>query len=348
MIRILLTRGVFWAALLPIAAVAQEDRTEPALWQRIQKLQNADRGETVGAAWYEAASTNRTKLLETIRLSQTLYPGGAHRDELIAIELQTRFELAVLNNGDFSSLIKRLAQLNKQSPSRFVEMEAAYWQMRLAAFDVQQPLTTATFTQKPIDSRQASQAFAQKYPQSRRVPRLVNDLFRAMEADGDVAELRALVEILKQHHPDHGITRELTARIALHQQIGSPFDLAFIGLKKSERFSQPRVVCIFDDRVPGRVGMMKQINDAAKESNYAVQVEVLFEDPAAAEQDRSVEAALRERGVVDLPLFMQIDADGTLRRIGNGACLAAFINGLATSQAAARTASQPVRPTKRN
>ncbi|MGE3181377.1 MAG: hypothetical protein AB7N71_07085, partial [Phycisphaerae bacterium] len=117
-------------------ALAQAERSESALWNAIQKLTQQDRSTATGDAWYENAREDRLRLLENIRLSQVLYPGGAHRDELIALELQARFEVAIMDNGDFTALQQRVAELFRNPVSRFAKEEAAYWQLQIDSHEL--------------------------------------------------------------------------------------------------------------------------------------------------------------------------------------------------------------------
>jgi len=92
-----------------------------------------------------------------VQLYLTLYPGGAYRDEAVHIELQTLFELATLEDGDFEPLCRRVQELLAAPPSPDAEQEAAFWEVtcrrvaRVRGRDADtQPTTAASQPAAPL------------------------------------------------------------------------------------------------------------------------------------------------------------------------------------------------------
>jgi hypothetical protein len=231
------------AAVVLVAAMAdivrgQAAPAEPALWAELSQWAARPDGRDFGPDWFAQAAASRQRMLERIQLYQVLYPGGPHRDDVIVLELQTRFELATLQN-DFDSLRDRLRELSARPPSPAAAEEVAFWTMMLPPADAgaggaprdaaglggaaagSQPAAGAMDIADEARRAPAYRAFVEAHPRSRHVPRLALQLFRWAETRGEYDELPRLVDLLRRGFPDHGVTVELAARARLYAQRGN-------------------------------------------------------------------------------------------------------------------------------
>jgi hypothetical protein len=213
---------------------------EESLWQSIMVLRGSAPAAPPHADWFRVAQQRRTVLRGQLQLYLTLYPGGAYRDEAVRIELQTLFELATLEHGDFAPLCQRVQALLAAPPSPDAEQEAAFWEItcrRVAQVRARsaatQPTSAASQPEADplaVDDAETLAAFAEflrRYPQSRYAPRLATRLYEAAAARGERGAMLAAVEHLGTHFPSHAATRALLAAWNRVETIGKPFWLAF-------------------------------------------------------------------------------------------------------------------------
>lgn len=181
------------------------------------------------AGWFVAEEKRQARLLERLRLYQTLYPGGVHRDEAILLELTTLFELGALRGGDLGPLRGRLAPLLADPPSPTVAEEAAYWDLlcrRPKASSQPAPGDPATAALDPT-LLAAYRQYLARYPASRHAPRLATLLFESAAARGARDEMAAALAHLVANFPDHAATRAVQAHWQRLEALGRPFTLTF-------------------------------------------------------------------------------------------------------------------------
>ena len=209
---------------------AGADSREERLWGEIVALR--DRAPTTQPyeEWFASALTNKRALAERIRLYLTLYPGGAHRDDVVRLELATLFDVASLAGGDFAPLRERVDRYLRSPPSDAVLAEAAYWRIlcdRLTGSSpASQPASTAA-SPATAELLAAYRKYLRSYPRSRYVPRLATILFEDAARRGERAEMRDLVDLMSRGFPKHLTTEDLAARLRREDATGKPFWLAF-------------------------------------------------------------------------------------------------------------------------
>lgn len=206
------------------------DSREERLWGEIVTLRSRAPTSQPYEDWFASTLTNKRALAERIRLYLTLYPGGAHRDDAVRLELATLFDIASLSGGDCAPLRERVDRYLTSPLSAAVRHEAAYWKIlcdRLAGPNTaSQPASTAASpaTAAPLE---AYREYVRRYPRSRHTPRLATILFEDAARRGERAEMRALVDLMSRAFPNHLTTENLAARLRREDATGKLFWLAF-------------------------------------------------------------------------------------------------------------------------
>lgn len=203
-------------------------RREEELWRHIQALSKPVPRSQPSAAWFTAAAQRRAALLERVQLYLLLYPGGAHRDEAIRLELATLFEAAMLRGGDLEAFRRRVARYVRDPPSEAALHEAAYWEIvcRRAAVATSRP-TTVPILSPDADLLAAWRGYVERFPRSRHMPRLATLLFEDAARRGDRAAMQATIALLARHLPDHTVTAALMAEWNRLESVGRTFWLTF-------------------------------------------------------------------------------------------------------------------------
>ncbi len=211
------------------AAVSQEGE----IWGRIGEVRELPPASQFAESWFEAARARRQVLLARTRLYLTLYPGGAHRDEVIRLELSALFELGTLRGGTLAPLRERVDEILRSPPSDAALHEAAYW-----ALLCRRCQTSATTSQPalvpldpgdrppvglPTDSQSDYVEYLAKYPRSRYVPRLATLLLANATRRGDRLAVQRIVKQLPEYFPQHAVTAQVTAEWRREALIGEPF-----------------------------------------------------------------------------------------------------------------------------
>ena len=212
----------------PVASISPEEE----LWQSITVL--TERAPTTQPSddWFSVAERQRVALRDRVQLYLTVYPGGAHRDAAIRIELATLFEIGTLRGGALEPLCKRAAQILAAPPSEAAEHEAAWWRIVCERRGLP-AATTRPASQPPRRDAtdpallNAYRDYVRNYPRSRHVPRLATLLFEDAQRRGDRAAAQAAVRHLGTHFPDHAATRALLAEWNREEAVGQPFRVMF-------------------------------------------------------------------------------------------------------------------------
>ena len=201
---------------------------EEALWRGIVILQNAAPATQPYERWFATARERREQLLARVQLYSTLYPGGAHRDEALRIELTTRYELGALHDGDLRPLCGRVSELLQAPPDPIAEAEAAYWELLCRRGASASPLGSSGqpeagswFSRE--EDLAACREYVARYPDSRYVPRLASVLFDDAYRRQDREGMRGLVEQLATRFPDHAETRAVLGVWNRVTGMGAPF-----------------------------------------------------------------------------------------------------------------------------
>jgi len=206
---------------------AAVEQPEDRLWQDIRALTQSAPATQPYDAWFAAAERRLATLLAQVESYLTLYPGGTHRDEAIRLQLASLYELGTLRGGNLDPLRQRVAEYLRAPPSDAALHEAAYWEIlcrRTAATQT----TSAPAAAPDADLVGAYRTYIERYPRSRYVPRLATLVFEDALRRGDRAAMRAIVELLKQHFPDHAATATLAAQENRTEAVGRPFWLAAV------------------------------------------------------------------------------------------------------------------------
>ena len=178
------------------------------------------------AGWFTAARARCELLQRRAHLYLTLYPGGAHRDEAVQLELTSLFELGALRGGKIDRLCERVTELLRAPPSAGAAAEAAYWailcQRASSAGATSQPTSAATEV-PDAELLNAYRDYVQTYPGSRYGPRLAELLFEDAQRRGDNAAMQAVLEQLHAHFPRDAATAALEARWRRAAAVGELF-----------------------------------------------------------------------------------------------------------------------------
>jgi hypothetical protein len=229
---------------------------EQQLWGQITALTQADPTTRPLAAWFDAVRQQRRELLERVRLYLALYPGGAHRDQAIRLELSSLFELGTLAGGAMDPLHQRIGEILHSPPSEAAAQEAAYWAIVCrhrsrhsdaaagpahdwAGSDMStRPATIPTMAWRrgaslwhprttpwgwATGGRRAVGSYIASYPRSPHVPRLASLLFEEAATRDDQAAMMDILDHLREHFPNHLATHCLEAEWRRRSAVGKPF-----------------------------------------------------------------------------------------------------------------------------
>jgi len=232
---------------------------EQQLWERIMPLTQPVAATQPYEDWFEAARRQRQVLLTRLRLYLTVYPGGAHRDEALRLELVTLFELATLRDGALDELCARVEELLRAPPSADVGEEAAYWAIlcrhRAARSATSRPTSAPVGTPDPTLLSLYREYF-QTYPRSRYAPRLADLLFADAARRDDRAALQDVLTQMRTHFADHAVTAALEGQWRRITAVGESFWPALRTLDgrevhRSDYEGHPTLIIVwagFDDR----------------------------------------------------------------------------------------------------
>lgn len=233
---------------------------EETVWREVLALcdEPASQAATQPAdprAPFDTRRARRQALLERVRLYQTLFPGGAHRDEAARLELDALFEIGSLSDGQYGPLCERAALYLQNPPSDAVRYEAAYWAMLCERLErVRNGTATAVppaapaatsptgAMSKPNAPTQPSytsanrfdptllaayQRYVEQYPRSPYAPRLAETLFEDALRRNDRETMRTLARRLAEAFPEHAVTNSLQAQLRREDAHGQPLSLTF-------------------------------------------------------------------------------------------------------------------------
>lgn len=234
---------------------------DDGLWREICAMRDATPpADRHGAARFDWEIANSRQLLQRLRSYETLFPGGARRDEAVALEFQTQFDLISLGGAEWDDLCSRVATLRRAAPSPAILHEAAYWQMfcdrqahkhatssapataaasapasqaaRRAVTPAQSGPATALVAKDSVltpddELLAAYRRYCDAFPTSRYVPRLSVQLFEDAQRDGDTPAMRAISERLAANFPDHPFAAQLAGALRRSDAVGRPFWVSF-------------------------------------------------------------------------------------------------------------------------
>lgn len=216
-------------ALVASAGAFAQDAppTDELLWREIAAMRISPPTSQPYEAWFDVQLAHRRELVVRLRCYLTLYPGAAHRDEAVALELRSLFEIDCLVDGALSSLRRRAEELMAAPLSDACEQEAAYWLILCRRSDRSATSQPAAEPLQPLDSHLESEyvAYVDRYPTARRTPRLITLLFEQYEERGDLANMRKLADALQRDFPRHAVTEYCRGALRRCEQIGRRFDL---------------------------------------------------------------------------------------------------------------------------
>ena len=199
---------------------------EATLWAQISAKREAAENTppATGSESFSARAQQYRQRLALISKYHTLYPGGVHRAAGIALELETRFQLGLLEKGDLSGLCERVSTLLAREQIPAVEAEAAYWRLICDEHTAvsQPPDGFPDFSAKHLAAREA---YLRQYPHSRHTPRLLNHLFNTAWRQQRWTDARRIAELAQSLRPELESTQRLRARIRRHEAIGQRFPL---------------------------------------------------------------------------------------------------------------------------
>ncbi len=318
---------------------------ESRLWATIVALRDPGPATQPFSDWFDQALSRAAARRAALHSYLTIYPGGRHRDEAIALELETLFELATLQSRPPDELRQRLAELQRNPPSRAARHEAAYWELICRRYDA--PPSTAPASQPtPAEVRgpdadllAAMREYLRLYPDSRHSPRLTHELFQEAQLRGDVDALRGLAAYAQEHFPQHMIAAELAARVRREDALGRPFVLRFTDADGREidtaaARGRPALVVVwagFDEAARRCVQAVERFRrDNPQFRVLGVSLDESRAALAAAARELDIDwpqyfdglgwghAFVRAWGVLRIPTVFVIDADGRLVGVTGG------------------------------
>lgn len=293
------------------SAAAPHDR-EAQLWNEIVALH-----DPAVTPVDNASLINRQ--IDKIQTYLTLYPGGAHRDAAIRLELEARFALAVVAGQPFATLQRRVADLLAQPPGPQSEGEVAYWRVLLDTLSAD-PTTVAQPAVRARQRREAWLAYVRDHPLNCTVPSLVADLFSHARQTGDGALECELVALVETHHPDHPMTEELAGRL---------FQREFVGGHVGLPLGRPLIVVVWASHDPAARDAVVALRDSLRPHDPKLLLLSVSLDPdrsAAATASRSLGVNwplycdelgwgghfVRRWGIRDIPSVIRVDPAGRL------------------------------------
>ncbi len=258
--------GLTFALLFLAPAVAAQPTSAPVprtpeerLWADVQQLmRDPDAADGAGAP-FDGMLARQKRLLQQVRLYQSLYPGGTHRQTALQTELQTLHSIGSLENGNFEPLCRRVDELlaSQAAATGPEAAEAAYWSIlcrRLARQPTPQPQDWNT---GPDDELLAAyRDHLARFPDSPYAPRLASLLFEAAARRGATAEMGGLVDLLTTRFPDHALTARLAGTWRRMQATGQPFSLCAdlvsgARLDTREWYGEPVLIVVWDSNREG-------------------------------------------------------------------------------------------------
>lgn len=221
--------AALYGLMFCISVAGAQDRTAPdeTLWIEITELRAAAQPTSQPyEAWFAAQLENRRMLASKLRAYATHYPGGAHRDDAVMLELRALFEIGCLTDGKLDALQARAEELLRSPLGKISEQEAAYW---LIACRRGARAASTRPAGEPLELLDANlvdeyRTYVRQYPSARRVPRMATLLFDAAVKNGDEAAQHELAALLSAHFPQHASTEYCTAVLRRHDQIGKRFE----------------------------------------------------------------------------------------------------------------------------
>ncbi len=198
---------------------------EQGLWCEIVASALPNAVEESYDAWFVSTERLLVRRVERVRHYLTLYPGGAHRDEAIRLELEALFGIATLRCEDPTELRRRCRELLRQPSSEAVAAEAAYWSLVCSRFEC--PDSADESLPAPGGLVDSEADYLRRYPRSRFVPRLAVRLYEQSEQRDDVATMSELAQLMRDNFPTHSATKYLEARQRLHDALGKPWQTTF-------------------------------------------------------------------------------------------------------------------------
>lgn len=319
----------------PPGAAPPVDR-EQQLWERITPLTEPVATTQPFEDWFEAARRQRQVLLNRLRLYLTVYPGGAHRDEALRLELVTLFELATLRDGALDELCGRVEELLRAPPSADVGAEAAYWAIicrhRAARSATSRP------TSAPLNAPDAMllslyREYLQAYPRSRYAPRIASLLFDDAARRADRAAMLEVVTHLRTHFAEHAATATLEGQWRRITAVGTSFWPALRTLDgrdvtRADYEGHPTLIVVwagFDDRARRSVQEVDRLRSAHPELRViGVGLDETAEQTAAAARELGLDwpqcndelgwggEFVRNWGVTHVPFVFILDRAGRL------------------------------------
>lgn len=327
---------------------------EERLWAEVETLRRACDIPTTqpNHLWFTNAAANRHDLLHRIELYQALYPGGAHRDEALRLELATRFEIAALTDASFQGLHERVSLAVKQPASESMIHEAEYWKSltSLLAGDLREPADAEA--RKKVHAMWRS--YMDRFPKSERTPGLAailidstvtQNAFELPVTAPHPDELQAMRRELEQLHalltsafPEHMETARLTGVIRRWQTLGEPFRFTCNDAETHLTPGQgPIWIVAWASHNRASANLRARARRDADRRNVRVLEVNLDADnqPSPAEENSTRELRSRSRcagrflddwGIRRLPTVFLLNAEGRLVATGEGPAAAALLD----------------------
>ena len=322
-----------FAIFVAQSAHGQDTSPDETMWAAIEALARSTPASQPFEARFDRELSRRRALLEKTRSYLRIYPGGHRRDEAIALELETLFEIGTLS-GDYTLLAERIRGLESAPPSDAARAEAAWWQIHCDR-------AQATATRPAATSLEASDAevlaafrsYAARFPDSRHALRALLRLAHDALDRGEQEQAAGWVGQLEARFADNALVAGVAARLRMARNVGQPFTVVLTSIDGAKidtgaLAGNVVIICIWDSTRPASRETAREVEAflAAAPSRRAVGVCIAdsVESTRRAIRDLTISwpqcndglgrggELVRRWGVRSMPGFIVIDPQGRL------------------------------------
>jgi hypothetical protein len=318
--------------------LAQNMPPDDALWTAIEALARSTPASEPFEARFSVELTRRQALLEKTQSYLRIYPGGRRRDEAIALELETLFEIASLR-GDYEPLAARIRALDAAPPSEAAKAEAAWWQIHCdrARATATRPAANSPET-GDRDVLAAYRKYVEQFPRSRNALRALGRLSDDALSQGDLRGAERWVSRMSAEFPENAMAEGAAARLRLAGSIGKPFAVKLrsiddVEINTANFAGDVILICVWDSTQPASRNLAREIDAfvAAGSGRRALGVCIADTADATRRATRSLGIAwpqcndglgragefARSWGIRETPTIMVIDRRGCLIGCGD-------------------------------
>lgn len=318
--------------------LAQDIPPDETLWAAIELLGRSTPATEPFEPRFAIELTRRQALLEKVQSYMRIYPGGRRRDEAVALELETLFEIASLR-GDYDAFAARIRALTAAPPSEAAKADAAWWQVHC---DRARATATRPAANSPEagdrDVLDAYRKYVDQFPRSRHALRALGRLADDALSHGDTKAAGAFVARMAAEFPGHALADGAAARLRLAEQVGKPFvaklrTIDAVEIDTANPAGDVVLICVWESTLPASRDFAKEVDAflAAGPARRAVGVCIAETAEATRQATRALGIAwpqcndglgragefVRNWGIRETPAVLVIDRRGRLVGCGD-------------------------------